>query len=184
MQMRALFKKNASFQSKRTCSLCCTICSPIIFIMLMVLLQYLINTLFLSKPSRRCPYCGPESSFTRDYCSKESCWDFFFPDNSALRAQCQTISQTCTGTACYQRQWASSSQLPWCPWETGKTQGLATYVPGPQRTVVNLATHPVLYTGQTQSLADSFASTLYEPASAITELENEGLDHAPRNSHP
>jgi ABC-type transport system involved in cytochrome bd biosynthesis fused ATPase/permease subunit len=29
MQMRALFKKNAAFQGRRTCAVCCMICSPI-----------------------------------------------------------------------------------------------------------------------------------------------------------
>ena len=58
-QMKALFYKSYSFESRRTQALCCMSITPIVFVFLLVMLQYLIDSFFLSKSSNRCPYCGP-----------------------------------------------------------------------------------------------------------------------------
>jgi len=171
MQMRALFKKNAAFQGRRTCAVCCMICSPIFFILLMLMLQFLINNLFLSTPERRCPYCGPGEPFA-GYCKEMDCAEFFFSSQPERKAACTAWATNCTGNACYKREWASSSQSKWCPWDVGQSQPVLMYLPGDERSISSWSENPVLYTGQNMANADNMAAKIFAPQAPVKKLES------------
>ena len=140
-QADALFRKNLSFQWKRRVTNCCLVLVPLFVLALVFGIQALLEVLFLGTPLIRCPYCGPaDDSYGQLYCNKaSSCANFFFPNSSRqdyinvygtdVSARCAAIAGEgplgkndpayCKGNgnpSCFQIQWASVSQVGFCPY--------------------------------------------------------------------
>jgi len=193
-QSGSLFRKNLTFQSKRKCINCCLIAVPVFFLILILMLQFLIESLFLSRNIIRCPYCGPEGdAFGLDYCNKENCLDYFFPLDQAdvfneefgvdVRATCKNVSQTCAGEGssdCFVPQFASGSQFSWCPFPVAPTFPSFLHHPPTKKQGGFLSETPVLYTGK-NDFADKVATNMYATSDSHVGLKMEGAAAAMRN---
>ena len=127
------------FQWKRRVTNSCLVLVPALVLALIFGIQEALDSLVLSSTSTRCPYCGPNDAFGRSYCmGSTDCPEFFFPNSTwqtlldtygvDVVAQCKAIAglgpngtndtSYCFGNgnlSCYQSQWATSTQAPYCP---------------------------------------------------------------------
>jgi len=184
-QSNALFRKNLTFQSKRICTNCCLILLPIFFLIIILLIQLLIEILFLAQPTVRCPYCGPEDSFSKSYCNGKNCTDYFFPEDDAdalntkfgvdVRAECEKTKLTCVGmgnNTCFEGRFDPGS--PFCPFPIGPVKPILA--PSPPNTAQGgfMNERPIMYTG-TDGFHDDVASKMFATTDSEVDAKMAGV---------